>query len=211
MPDLLAMGLESLAGAEGPGALLALALALVLGCLGFPVPEEAIHATAGWLVALGRVPWWAAWLTGWGVLVLLDLALFELGRRQGPRVRRSRWGRRIPSGRWRAARLYVRGRGTWAVGAARFVMGVRIPIFVLAGALGLARRRFLLVVAPLGLVSSGIPLWLGYAFSRELPRLIEALGAARWLLLWAFLLLVLGLVGLGAWRRRAAARGAPPG
>lgn len=198
--------LDALGQASGASALLAMALALVLGCLGVPVPEEAVHATAGWLAEQGRVSLTAAWLTGWLVLVMLDLALFELGRRVGPRVRHSRWGRRVAPGRWRVAREFVRRRGGWAVGSARFLMGVRIPIFVLAGVLGMPRRRFLAVVVPLGVVSSGVPLWLGYVFARELPRVIGALGSARWVLVVLALVLLLLWVTLSVWRRSTRAR-----
>ena len=75
---------------------------------------------------------------------------------------------------------------------ARFVMGTRIPTFVLAGALGMPRGRFLAAVGVAGLFSAGIPLLLGYVFGAHLEDLLAALGTARWLLLGiAFIALLL--------------------
>jgi membrane protein DedA with SNARE-associated domain len=65
-------------------------------------------------------------------------------------------------------------------------MGVRIPTFVLAGAMGMPRRRFLPVVACAGLVSAAVPLALGYALGARLDEVLAALGTVRWILLGAF-------------------------
>ncbi len=52
------------------------------------------------------------------------------------------------------------------------------------------RRLFLAAAAPAGLVSAAVPLALGYLFGSHLEPLLEALGTARWVLLAAFVAVV---------------------
>jgi membrane protein DedA with SNARE-associated domain len=200
----LAGVLEAIEHSGGAAAYGLMVLVLVLGACGVPVPEEAVFATAGALAATGRTTWWLTYVVGWSAIVILDLCLHTVGRWSGPGVRRSRLGRRIGRRRWAAARRFMALRGTWAVLGARFVMGTRIPVFLLAGAAGMPRRRFLLVVGSAGLVSVALPLSLGYFLGARLDALLDALGTARWLLV------ALVAAGLGAWwllarRRRARA------
>lgn len=172
---------------------------LVLGALGVPIPEEAVFAAGGALAASGRVEWLGVYLVGWAVVLVLDVGWHGLGARFGPDLVRSRLGRRVSPERWAALQDFVSRRGVWAVVGARFVMGVRIPAFVLAGALGLPRRHFLPAAAVAGLLSAAIPLVLGYVFGEQLEGLLDVLVTARWVLL--------GLVvaGIGWWlvRRRS--------
>lgn len=178
-----------------------LVFVLVLGTCGVPIPEEAVFATAGALAANGRIAWPLAYVVGWTAIVLLDLWLHTLGRWGGPAIRRSRLGRRIGRRRWALARRFMALRGVWAVVVARFVMGTRIPVFLLAGATGMPRRRFLVVVGLAGTVSVALPLALGYALGAHLDALLEALGAARWILFGALALGLLSWWALARCRR----------
>lgn len=185
--------LDVLEQSGGVAAYGALVFALVLGACGVPVPEEAIFATAGALAATGQMTWSVAYAVGWVSIVLLDLALHALGRWGGPGLRRSRLGRRIGTRRWAVARRFVGLRGPWAVVAARFVMGTRIPVFLLAGALGMPRRTFLLVAGSAAVVSVALPLALGYYLGANLDALLAWLTAARWILVG------LAVAGLATW------------
>ncbi len=186
----LASLLDALRAGGGAAAYGLVALALVLGACGVPVPEEAVFAIGGALAASGRASWVVIYALGWSVVLTLDLVLHGIGARYGPGIEHSRLGRRVGPERWDRLRRFVARRGVWAVLVARFVMGVRIPTFVLAGAMGMPRRHFLPVVACAGLVSAAIPLALGYAFGAHLDDVLAALGTARWLLLGVCVLFV---------------------
>lgn len=186
--------LEASSGAAAYGLLVSI---LVLGALLVPVPEEAAFAIGGALSAAGSLSWWGIYAVGWSTVLVLDLALYSIGRRAGPDLETSRWGRRVGAARWERMRDLVDRRGAWGVAGARFVMGTRIPIFLLAGALGMPRARFLAVVAVAGLFSAGLPLLLGYAFGAHLDELLDGLSGARWVLLGGVLVLALLL-----WLRR---------
>jgi membrane protein DedA with SNARE-associated domain len=194
--------LERLEEAEGWAVYGLIAAALLAGGLGVPVPEEAVLAVAGWLASLGRVSVVGAWLSAWVAIVGWDVVLHGVGRALGPRLASSRFGRRVGPQRIAAAREFFERHGVLAVAAARFVMGTRNVTFLVAGAAGMPRGRFLAVVAPLGLVSTGIPFAMGYFLGRELPRVLEGLRLAQWTLL-AVAVVVVTLLVLRHRRRRA--------
>ena len=195
--------LDGLASSHGALAYGLMLLVLVLGTCGVPVPEEAVFATAGALAAAGRISWALGWFAGWLAIVLLDTALHAVGRWSGPGIRRSRLGRRVGTARWNALQAFVERKGIWAVVAARFVMGTRIPVFLLAGAMGMPRRRFVAVVSVAASVSVALPLALGFFLARNLPALLAGLHTGRWLLLGA-VACALAALWLRARRRRPA-------
>ena len=179
---------------EGSGGLAAyglLVLVLLLGACGVPFPEEAVFAIGGALAARGGLSWVVVYVLGWSVVFLLDVALYTVGLRLGPGIERSNWGRKVGPDRWDKLRHFVVRRGAWSVAAARFVMGARIPIFLLAGALGMPRRLFMAVVGAAGLLSAATPLALGYAFGAHLETVLDGLQTARWVILGTVTLLLL--------------------
>jgi len=175
--------LEELRAVGGAPAYGLLVTALLLGACGVPIPEEAVFAIGGALASGGRVAWPLVYGLGWAVVLALDAGLFALGARFGPGIERSRLGRRVGAERWAFLQRFIARRGLWAVVGARFVMGIRIPTFLLAGAMGMPWRRFLPAVALAGLVSAAIPVGLGYVLGAHLDELLAALGTARWVLL----------------------------
>jgi len=199
--------LDALSTAHGLPAYAAMAFALGIGCLGVPIPEEAVLATAGCAAAAGGLSLAATWVVAVVVVLGLDCVLFAVGRRTGPAIERSRIGRRIRPSALAAAHRFFETRGVWAVVGARFVMGTRIPTMFLAGALGVPRRRFLLAAGGAGLVSAAIPIALGYVFADRLRELVGWMATVRGFVLAGVVLgaLVLAFV---LWRLLRAAPGA---
>jgi membrane-associated protein len=183
--------LQSLESSGGLVAYGLLVLTLVLGACGVPFPEEAVFAIGGALAARGGLSWFIVYVLGWSVVLALDVALHAVGYRFGPGIERSKWGKKVGPDRWAAMQRFVARRGAWSVVAARFVMGARIPVFLLAGAMGMPRARFIAVAGAAGLFSAAAPLALGYAFGAHLDTLLEVLKTARWVILGSVLLLLL--------------------
>jgi membrane protein DedA with SNARE-associated domain len=155
---------------------------------------------AGALAARGHVDTTLVYLLGWATVLTLDVLLYLVGTRAGPGMRRSRLARGISEARWVRLEEWIERRGVLAVVAARFVMGARIPVFLLAGAAGMPRARFVGVAAGTGLLSAGLPYALGYAFGTHLEALLETLAAVRWAI---FAFVVVTVLCWWLWRRRS--------
>jgi membrane protein DedA with SNARE-associated domain len=200
----MASGAADLLAHPGYGAIF---VAVVLGNIGFPVPEETILAVGGYMAQRGTLRLEIVMAIGIVSAVTGDGIGYWLGRRYGRRAieRYGRWVRITPP-RLEKVRAFVARYGAWAVLCARFVAGLRFLAGPLAGATGLRPLAFatgnvlgacLFVPAVVGL-----GYLLGRTFGDDIERLVHhvehlALGAA----------LVLALVLLVA--RVARARRAP--
>ena len=184
----LAESLQHILSMDGAIAVLWLLLVLVGGAAGVPIPEEAVLATAGFLAARDRVPALPTFAACWATLWVLDALTYEVGRRLGPRARRSWMGQRIARRRWAWMRLHMRRHGVKTVAGARFVMGSRIATFLAAGAAHMPRSRFWATTGLAGLVSGGIPFVLGWWLADSLPAVLEGLRVGRWVILGVLLL-----------------------
>ena len=164
--------------AATPGVLV---LMLLAGLVGAPLPEEGVFAYAGWSARGGALHPAVAFGVPYATVLALDAIVFAIGRRLGPALRRSRLLRRVPRRRQARMRACVARRGVLAVGAARLVMGTRVPTFLAAGAGGLSWRRFLAADAAFLVLSAGWPFLLGGAID-DAPALFARIGSwARWL------------------------------
>ncbi len=132
---------------------------LVLSALGMPLPEDLTLIATGYLITKGLAhPVPAAATAILGVLTG-DQIGYSLGRHFGPRIVRHRLFSRVLTEK-RYAR--IRGRferyGEKMVFFARFVPGLRGPVFIASGILGMPRGRFLLYDSAGALLS--VPLFI---------------------------------------------------
>ena len=161
---------------------LGISLAVILGNLGLPIPEELVHVTAGYLVSEGRL-----WLPA---VLLVDILSVMLGDHLGY------WGGRLlgsrvlgplerlaPAGLQRA-RTAIARHGVLAVFAARSTPGVRLTVAAVAGAGGLSPRRFLQANTSAVVLHVPLVVGLGYLLGVGLPAtLVRLLGSTRELIL----------------------------
>lgn len=201
MPDLHAL--------LGHWGYLAIALVVVLGNVGLPVPEETVLGLAGYLVWRGELRLPLVLAAGIGSAVAGDNIGYWLGRRYGQEAlaRYGHWLRLTPA-RLEAVRRAVTRYGSLAIFTARFLAGLRFLAGPVAGATGLQFVPFLmanlvgaLVYVPL-VVGAGYAV--GYGFGGRLERLRQTVGALEHLVLLAALLATLLLLGRRAWRARRA-------
>jgi membrane protein DedA with SNARE-associated domain len=140
----------------------------VLSTLVLPLPEELALLGAGWWAQSGALPLWAAWLSAWLAIVIGDTASYLLGRGFLPRLLRTRLGSRIVSPdlrRW--GEDLVRRRGARAILLARFLVGLRGPVYLAIGASKYPLLRFQLINGAIGLVEVATLVWLGYRFGQS--------------------------------------------
>jgi len=162
---------------------LGLFVALLLGSLGAPIPEEIPIVTAGVMAHEQVVHWWLALAVCVVGVLSGDLVLYGAGRRWGARVLERPLVRCLldPARQQELAARYRR-HGVLIVFAARHVMGLRAAAFVTAGIVRLPFWKFL--AADGVAIGYGVPLNFGiaYLFAERLQALVtEVHRAERWL------------------------------
>lgn len=121
----------------------ALAVLLMLGILGLPVPDETLLTFAGVLVRNGRLSFATTWgAAAFGSMCGITLS-YVIGRRFGPAavVRFGRWIRVKPADLARVERWFERS-GKWSLTFGYFVPGVRHFTALVAGSSQVPVRIF---------------------------------------------------------------------
>lgn len=211
------MDLALFALADAPGFLdrlfsdfsyLAPFVVLLLCGVGLPLPEEVTLLGAGVLLHQGEVEFLPIVLVCSAAILLGDLVPFALGRRYGARALEHPWvRRRFHPRRFRKIRARFEEHGSWATFSFRFIAGVRLPGYFVAGTMGLSTLRFVLLDG-LGIVLS-VPLsiYLGKLFADKLDELKSRMHNLHLILGFIALSAVLILVVRG-WRSGRALRAA---
>lgn len=178
---------------------LAVVGALVFGesafFLGFVLPGETAVLLGGFLSSTGRVP-----VIGLAAVVVLaaiigDSVGYEVGRRFGPRILRTRLLRRHEH-RVGRARAFLDGRGAPAVFVGRFTAFLRAIVPGLAGVSRMRYRRFLVYNAVGGLVWGLLCVVAGYVAGSSYTKVAGYLGQGG-----AVLVGIAAVVALVLWRR----------
>jgi membrane protein DedA with SNARE-associated domain len=172
--------------------------------LGVPLPSVPVLLAAGALAGLGKIGAFPA--LGLAVLATLaaDLAWFEAGRRRGNKVLKfvCRVSLEPDSCVRRTEDVFSRY-GPRSLLFVKFVPGLGLMAVTLAGAFGLRRRRFLVFDLPGAVVWAGTYIALGFVFSAQLERAIQAVSQLGFTVIGLVLTLVaLWLIWKYAQRRR---------
>ncbi|MGC4003084.1 MAG: DedA family protein [Pirellulales bacterium] len=121
-------------------------LFLILTGCGLPLPEEVALIFAGIAASQGEMnPWFAMLACLIGCLVG-DSIMYWIGSRVGRRVMNSRtpWGRYSTPEREKLLEHLIHQHGVKVLFVARFLVGVRSPVYLTAGILKFPFRRFIL-------------------------------------------------------------------
>lgn len=186
---------------------------LLLCGLGFPSPEEVALLYSGVQLYLGNVTFVKITLVCSSAILLGDSIPFWLGRHYGLSALKLRWVARIlhPE-RFAALERRFTTHGNLAVFWCRFLPGLRIPGYFVAGTMRMGYLRFLLIDGAGVLLSVPASIYLGKLFGGKLDELSDKVHRLHvWL---GFGALALVIVVLGrAWikkRERAALETPPP-
>jgi membrane protein DedA with SNARE-associated domain len=173
---------------------LGIALILVLGGLGLPIPEEAPIIVAAILSRNGTLSWPLAIASCLGGVLLGDMVVYFLGYFYGEKVLSLRLTRRLLT-RQREAQIkgYFHRHGFKILVSGRFVPGFRTAAYLTAGILKLPPVKLLLTDIVAASLSTLLMFGLGYAFAyqiqngiREVQHWVTVLVAASvvlWLLI----------------------------
>lgn len=125
---------------------LLLGVPIVLTGMGLPVPEEVFVIGAGLASHAGTLEPWLALITCLVSAVLGDCAMYAIGYHFGHGlVREHPWfAKLLHPRRERQMETMIRKHGLKVFLTARFLVGVRSPVYVAAGVLRVSFRQFLL-------------------------------------------------------------------
>ncbi|MBU3827180.1 MAG: DedA family protein [Candidatus Anaerobiospirillum merdipullorum] len=173
--------------------------AILIACgFGLPIPEDITLVSGGVISGLGMTnPHWMLVVGLVGVLAG-DSTMFLLGRVFGYRIQRIRTFRKILSPRrFSQIQRKFKKYGLGLLFVARFLPGLRSPIFLVAG---MSRRisyfTFIAMDGVAALISVPIWIYLGYFFADNLDLLMEYVGDVQkviYLILIVIVLIVLGI------------------
>ena len=177
------------------------AMLLVCG-FGVPVPEDITLVTGGVIAGLGFANHHNMVLVGMAGVLVGDGLIFVGGRLLGDRVTRLRFVQRLltPERYARVQDKFARY-GKWVMFVARFLPGLRTPVFLSAG---MTRRvsilTWLFMDGCAALISVPIWVYLGYAGAQNFDWMFRMVRRGQSILLIALVLGVL-LLGLYWWRK----------
>ncbi|UTH72300.1 DedA family protein [Chromobacterium sp. IIBBL 290-4] len=181
----------------GYGYLAVFAVLLVCG-FGVPIPEDITLVAGGVISGLGYTNVHYMFVVGMAGVLVGDGCMFLAGRIFGNKVLRFKpIARILTQERFEAVQEKFEKYGNWVLFVARFLPGLRSPIFITAG---MTRRvpywRFLLMDGFAAFISVPVWVYLGYygAANREWLMTMVHRGQAGILSVVAVLLLVVGAV-----------------
>ena len=144
------------------------AFVLVICGLGFPIPEEVTFLAAGFAalsLELTRAEVAMLCVVGVAGIMVGDSIPFIVGRRYGTDfLTKSFFSRYLTPAKIERTRDFFRKHGAKTVFIARFLAGLRMPTFFLAGTMGVSYARFFLFDLAGALISCPVSIILVYAF-----------------------------------------------
>lgn len=180
---------------------------VLLACgFGVPIPEDITLVAGGIISGLGYTNVHIMFAVGMVGVLMGDGIMFFAGRIFGNRILKVRMVARIMTpARYAAVQEKFEKYGNWVLFAARFMPGLRSPIFLSAG---ISRKvspwRFFLMDGFAALISVPVWVYLGYYGANNRDWLMEWVKRGQTGILVAIALVVLGLVGYWFSQRRRA-------
>lgn len=177
-----------ISGLEGTTAYLVISSVLLLCGFGLPIPEDITLISAGILAGLGQISLRGAYIVGFLGVLAGDTILFSLGHHYGRRLFEKRIFKKIftPS-RIAKAEQKIHNNARMICFVARFLPGLRAPIYLCAGILRVKPSIFLLQDGLAALLS--VPIWihLGFTAGRNFGWAVEKAKELQYVLLGALL------------------------
>ena len=184
-----------------PSSYVAIVLVLVLTGSGLPIPEEVPIIAAGILSANGTLDPLAAFLCCLCGAIVGDCVMYWIGYHFGRGVLRDHrwWARFVTPQREAQIEVKFRRHGLKVFFLARFLVGLRSPVYLTAGILRVSFKRFFLIDLICATSVVGTFFGLTYLFGQHITNWIRN---AEVLLTVVVVIVVTG-IGFCLWRRYA--------
>lgn len=146
---------------------------LLLCGMGFPIPEDLIIVTGGYLAYLGHIKFVPTLIVLYAGAISGDFCLYWIGRRFGKDIlahRRLTWF--FTPHRIKAINHYFHRYGKRTLFFARFLVGLRSTIFLSSGAFKIPFRKVVFLDGAAALLTAPLITFLGYFFGDKLDQLL---------------------------------------
>jgi membrane protein DedA with SNARE-associated domain len=182
-----------------PSSYLGIVVFLVLTGCGLPIPEELAFVVAGVLSAEGHLHWPTALASCLVGAILGDCVMYAIGRRWGDSLLSAhpRFAWMLQAKREKQFEQAIEQHAFKVMFLSRFLVGIRGPVYVAAGAVHLPFRRFLAIDMFCATLVVSTFFWLAHAFGAPVMDWIRDAEITATI---AVLLIVAG-VGLVLYRR----------
>jgi len=149
-----------------PSSYLGIIVFLVLTGCGLPIPEEVAFVVAGMLSAEGNLHWPTALASCLVGAILGDSVMYAIGYRWGDSLLGAhlRLARLLQAKREKQFEEAVEQHAFKVMLCSRFLVGIRGPVYLAAGAVHLPYRRFLAIDLVCATLVVSTFFWLSYAF-----------------------------------------------
>jgi len=182
----------------GHGSYFAIILLLILTGLGLPIPEEVAIIAAGVMSGHGQMNPWLAWASCMVGVLCGDLMVYAIGRHFGRSVIREHpsWARFVSVEREAQIERMIQRHGLKVFFLARFLVGLRSPVYLAAGILRMGVRRFLLTDLFCATVVVGLFFLLSYFFGQAILLWIRRME----ILITVIVVIAVAVLGFYVWR-----------
>lgn len=200
--------LDILLSLSGPTPYFLLFGVLLVCGLGLPIPEDITLFAGGLSAYYGLTDLWLTILVAYLGVIVGDSVIFWLGAVYGRRLTK-KWffHKLLPDERLNSVRTQFHKKGNKLIFAARFMPGLRAPIFFSAGTLHLPYRVFLFYDGLAAFLS--VPTIIGavYYFGDELDKVVRVIQRVEHSILFVIVAVVLAMAAKWYWTHRRLKRG----
>jgi membrane protein DedA with SNARE-associated domain len=184
---------------SGPAPYLIVFFILVACGFGLPMPEDVILFAAGLMAYYGGADVYVMIAVAFAGVMMGDSCVFFIGARYGRKVRKFGLVKRmLPPKRMKMVRRKLHEQGNKVIFAARFMPGLRTPIFFSAGTLHLPFRVFFFYDGLAAMISVPSIVYAIYFFGDHVDRVIKVIKRLQFGVIGTILVLV-AIVVIKTW------------
>ena len=177
---------------QGPGTYVLVFTLLIICGLGLPLPEDITLIGAGLLAYYGEANVHMMVAVSMVGVILGDSVVFWLGRYYGNSIRHKYpFNKILTERRYRKSKQLIKKRGKKLIFAARFMPGLRAPIFFTAGTLHLRYYTFIFCNGLAAIISVPAIIYSVWYFGDELEKVIQIIKRVEYAIIILIVLMVI--------------------
>lgn len=184
---------------SGPTPYLIVFFLLVACGFGLPMPEDIILFAGGMMSYYGATDVYIMIAVSFVGVMLGDSAVFTIGAHYGRKLRKRPFMRRLlPPARQKIVRHKLHEQGNKVIFAARFMPGLRTPIFFSAGTLHLPFRVFFFYDGFAALISVPTIVYATFFFGNHVDKVVRVVKRVQFGVL-GTILLIIAVIAVKSW------------